>query len=99
MIKTIRRSVSALLLGLFVSASAHAANGYEEVPLPQPTNTDGKIEVMEFFWYGCPHCYAFHPLLEDWRKDLPDDVAASADLVELRTEVDPDERRYVGEDG
>ena len=33
------------------------------------------VEVVEFFWYGCPHCYAFEPVLEAWVKRLPADVA------------------------
>jgi thiol:disulfide interchange protein DsbA len=39
-----------------------------------PVDTPGKIEVIEFFWYGCPHCYALEPLLETWLKKLPPDV-------------------------
>ena len=35
----------------------------------------GKIEVIEFFWYSCPHCNAFEPRLEAWIKKLPSDVA------------------------
>ncbi|MBX3599491.1 MAG: thiol:disulfide interchange protein DsbA/DsbL [Rubrivivax sp.] len=42
------------------------------VSLPSP---EKKVEVVEFFWYGCPHCYAFEPLLESWAKRLPPDVA------------------------
>lgn len=41
-------------------------------PLPMPS--DGKIEVIEFFWYGCPHCHQFEPMLEAWAKKLPPDV-------------------------
>ena len=40
----------------------------------QPTVTNlagGKVEVAEVFWYGCPHCYAFDPYLEAWRKKKP----------------------------
>jgi thiol:disulfide interchange protein DsbA len=33
-----------------------------------------KIEVAEVFWYGCPHCYDFDPVLEEWKSDLPPDV-------------------------
>lgn len=40
-----------------------------------PVDTPGKIEVIEFFWYGCPHCYSLEPLLEDWLKKLPNDAA------------------------
>ena len=35
----------------------------------------GKIEVVEFFWYGCPHCNALEPALEAWIQRLPADVA------------------------
>ncbi|MCM5570994.1 thiol:disulfide interchange protein DsbA/DsbL [Burkholderiaceae bacterium FT117] len=41
----------------------------------QPTDVPpGKIEVIEFFWYGCPHCNSLEPLLKDWVAKLPDDV-------------------------
>ncbi|MCL2589767.1 MAG: thiol:disulfide interchange protein DsbA/DsbL [Betaproteobacteria bacterium] len=40
-----------------------------------PVNTVGKIEVLEFFHYGCPHCQAFEPLVAQWAAHLPDDVA------------------------
>ncbi|MBW7929939.1 MAG: thiol:disulfide interchange protein DsbA/DsbL [Gammaproteobacteria bacterium] len=39
------------------------------------TGTPGKIEVTEAFWYGCPHCYQFDPILQDWVKKLPADVS------------------------
>ena len=42
------------------------------VSLPSP---DKKIEVVEFFWYGCGHCYAFEPAVDAWSKRLPPDVA------------------------
>ena len=42
---------------------------------PVPSGPVGKIEVIEFFWYGCPHCLAFEPALESWVKQLPGDVA------------------------
>lgn len=39
------------------------------------TGAPGKIEVTEAFWYGCPHCYQFDPLLQEWVKKLPADVS------------------------
>ena len=39
-----------------------------------PVNSPGKIEVLEFFWYGCIHCYNLEPVLEPWVKGLPPDV-------------------------
>ena len=47
---------------------------YIALKTPQATDTPGKIEVIEFFWYRCPHCYALEPQLEDWVKRLPGDV-------------------------
>jgi thiol:disulfide interchange protein DsbA len=37
--------------------------------------TPGKIEVVEAFWYGCPHCYEFDPMLSEWARGLPGDVS------------------------
>ena len=53
-------------------------------PLPQAAG--GKIEVAEFFWYGCPHCNAFEPMLEAWSKRLPADVALRRVPVAFRDE-------------
>ncbi|MCZ7562486.1 MAG: thiol:disulfide interchange protein DsbA/DsbL [Burkholderiales bacterium] len=39
-----------------------------------PTDNAGKVEVVEFFWYGCPHCYDLEPRLERWVEKLPKDV-------------------------
>ncbi len=48
---------------------------YKEIAPPQPTDSPGKIEVIEFMWYGCPHCYHFEPALTAWLQRLPADVA------------------------
>jgi thiol:disulfide interchange protein DsbA len=43
---------------------------YELLTAAQPTGTEpGKVEVLEVFWYGCPHCYHLEPYIEAWRKD------------------------------
>ncbi|WP_131109821.1 thiol:disulfide interchange protein DsbA/DsbL [Sulfuricystis thermophila] len=42
---------------------------------PQPSDTPGKIEVLEFFSYGCPHCREMHPHVMNWAARLPGDVA------------------------
>ena len=56
--------------------SAQAQQGALVVPLspPQPVENDGKIEVLEFFAYGCIHCAHLEPKLEEWVKKLPADV-------------------------
>lgn len=48
---------------------------YSRLQMPQPTETAGKVEVIEFFWYGCPHCADFEPMLKTWAKKLPADVS------------------------
>ncbi len=61
----------------FVASSALAAQGSEEytrLPKPQPVVVPGKIEVIEYFWYGCPHCSALEPSVEAWEKQLAKDV-------------------------
>lgn len=47
---------------------------YTELKPGQPVDAQGKIEVLEFFWYGCPHCYSLQPLMEKWIPRLPADV-------------------------
>jgi thiol:disulfide interchange protein DsbA len=48
---------------------------YEVIEKPVRTADPNKIEVTEVFWYGCPHCYAFEPLINSWAEKLPSDVA------------------------
>ena len=48
---------------------------YVRLNTPAPVAAGGKIDIVEFFSYGCPHCFTFEPLLEQWAKKLPADVA------------------------
>ncbi|VAW75384.1 Periplasmic thiol:disulfide interchange protein DsbA [hydrothermal vent metagenome] len=48
---------------------------YERLASPQPTDSGDRIEVRELFWYACPHCYQVEPLVSNWLKNKPDDVA------------------------
>jgi len=67
--------ISFLILVFFSSFLVKAESvGYETLSPAQPTQNPAKIEIIEFFWYGCPHCYAFEPLLEKWKKNLPANV-------------------------
>jgi thiol:disulfide interchange protein DsbA len=79
-----RRDFSATLLvagavGLPLPALAQTwpveGTNYVRLSQPVPVSANGKIEVIEFFWYGCPHCNAFEPTLDAWQKNLPADVA------------------------
>jgi thiol:disulfide interchange protein DsbA len=67
--------VSLSLLGLGAQAeSIEAGRQYVELSSPVPISQPGKIEVVELFWYGCPHCYQFEPTLNPWVEKLPEDV-------------------------
>ena len=71
-----RRAVLAAGLSLCLTAQAQLTAGKDYVPVqpPQPTDSGGKIEVLEFFWYGCPHCNNLQPSLQAWLKRKPADV-------------------------
>lgn len=71
--------LGATLAGLLAPA-AHAqgtpveGRDYVKLSQRQPVQDPKRIEVVEFFWYGCPHCFQFEPQLEAWLKKLPPDV-------------------------
>jgi thiol:disulfide interchange protein DsbA len=58
-----------------VAANQEEVFAYHEITPPQPISSGNKIEVVEMFWYGCPHCYQFEPHINSWKKNLPADVA------------------------
>ncbi len=68
--------------GVLASSQALAQGGpiegthYVRLNQPAPVSAPaGKVEVVEFFWYGCPHCFHFEPFVESWASKLPADVA------------------------
>jgi thiol:disulfide interchange protein DsbA len=79
--KLTRRSFVSTVFGLFsaltVATSSFAQTAgkdYTPVSPAQPTEDAAKIEVLEFFSYGCPHCADFNPVLTAWAAKLPGDV-------------------------
>ncbi|MEB2644688.1 thiol:disulfide interchange protein DsbA/DsbL [Pseudomonas sp. C 49-2] len=69
--------VTASLFGMTAQAAdvpLEAGKTYVELTNPVPVSEPGKIEVVELFWYGCPHCYAFEPTINPWVEKLPKDV-------------------------
>lgn len=70
----------ALVAGLFMMQTMPALAGYDEgieylkITPPVPTENSQKVEVVEVFWYGCPHCYHFEPRLVKWLKHKPANV-------------------------
>ena len=75
---TFHRSLLSALFLFLIAASLPAQaqeQSYASVQPQQPTQVQpGKIEVLEFFWYGCPHCYSMEPHLEKWLQSKPADV-------------------------
>jgi len=72
--------LAALFMGVVATVNAQPAlyvegTHYETIASPVRTADPNKIEVTEIFWYGCPHCYAFEPLISSWEEKLPSDVA------------------------
>jgi len=65
---------AAVLAFAALGAWAQAGSPFATLDPPQPTEGNGKIEVTEFFWYGCPHCYAMEPSINAWLKTKPADV-------------------------
>jgi len=65
-----------LALGVTSSARAQftAGRDYQLINPPQPTDSGKKVEMIEFFWYGCPHCNALQPALHKWLANKPADV-------------------------
>jgi thiol:disulfide interchange protein DsbA len=93
---------------LALPAVAAAADPKSFRALPRPVATDagpGKIEVVEFFWFGCPHCFSLEPLIDKWAARLPADVEFRRQHVPFREKahqqlyftlqsMDKDEPRY-----
>jgi protein dithiol oxidoreductase (disulfide-forming) len=72
---TVRRRLATALVAAFLVPGASLAQGtYTEINPPIPVESGGKIEVAEFFWYGCIHCYNLEPRIESWLKTIPADV-------------------------
>jgi thiol:disulfide interchange protein DsbA len=62
------------LLPAVVPAQLVEGTDYRTLTPPQPTSSPGKLEVLEFFSYACPHCNKFYPLVSAWAAKLPKDV-------------------------
>ncbi|HEX6136340.1 MAG TPA: thiol:disulfide interchange protein DsbA/DsbL [Casimicrobiaceae bacterium] len=79
-VRFLGRSLLALLaLAVLAGGSAAAplveGKNYARITNPQPVESGKKIEVIEFFSYGCPHCAELEPYLDTWLAKLPPDVA------------------------
>lgn len=62
------------LLACSPSSAFDEGTHYERLAQAQPTSSGDKIEVVEVFWYGCPHCYSLEPAVHQWLKTKPENV-------------------------
>jgi thiol:disulfide interchange protein DsbA len=96
------QSVAATLLASSGLASVvHAQGGpvagtdFYKLDKPAPVDAPaGKIELIEFFWYSCPHCNSFEPTFEAWTKRAPKDVVIRRMPVAFRPDFEPQQRLY-----
>lgn len=76
--KNLLKTTCLLFAGLFLvtaqAAGFEEGKEYERLSSAQPTSTPDRIEVVELFWYGCPHCYRLEPHIEEWLESKPADV-------------------------
>jgi protein dithiol oxidoreductase (disulfide-forming) len=78
-------------------AQALFKSGKDYLPLERPAPTEagtGKIELIEFFWYSCPHCNAFEPTFAQWIKTAPKDVVVRRVPVAFRDDFAPQQRLF-----
>ena len=89
------RLLSGLVLGLAALAMtpAHAAP-YDTLDPVQPSDSPGKTEILEFFFYTCPHCNTIEPLIETWRKTLPDNVVFKSVPVAFNASMQDMQKLY-----
>ncbi|HDR9202800.1 TPA: thiol:disulfide interchange protein DsbA/DsbL [Burkholderia vietnamiensis] len=98
-----KKLLSTLLLSVgLVAGFAHATpaapvsgKDFEVMKSPQPVSAPaGKVEVIEFFWYGCPHCYEFEPTLEAWVKKQGANIDFKRVPVAFRDDFVPHSKLY-----
>ncbi len=105
MLNPFRRLLLIVLACALPLAVAHAADpatpppfeegkDYVRLSTPVPTDTPDKIEVVEMFWYGCPHCFDLEPSVREWLKHKPDNVVFVRIPVAFGANWEPGARAY-----
>ncbi len=94
LIISLSASLSFGLLAISPAAFAGGGPGYTVLTDPQSTDTGKKVEVIEFFAYGCPHCFGFDPALAAWVKKQGDQIVFKRVPVNFRPEWVLHERMY-----
>lgn len=101
----LKQLIAACSFGLMaVSAAASPAApvsgvDYRTLDKAQTTDAGKKVEVLEFFWYACPHCYALEPSLMDWVKKQGDAIVFKRVPVAFRDSFIPQQKLYYALEG
>ena len=84
-----------LTLPAYAQSDKPSGKGYVELKQAAPVDApSGKIEVIEFFSYVCPHCMHFEPIFDNWRKNAPKDVMAHQVHVGFQKSFEPLQRLF-----
>jgi thiol:disulfide interchange protein DsbA len=99
-----RRLFSTAMMGVTAGLGQSAVwaqqafrSGKDYITLDRPVASEsgsGKIEVLEFFWYSCPHCNTFEPAFEQWAKKAASDIVVRRIPVAFRDDFVPQQRLY-----
>jgi thiol:disulfide interchange protein DsbA len=95
-----QRVLAAVAFGLVAAAagaspaSPVAGTDYKVLDQPQQTDSGKKVEVTEFFWYACPHCYAFEPDLVKWIAAQGDKIVFKRVPIAFRDTFIPQQKLY-----
>jgi len=98
----VKRVLSVLMISMMgamplaqAASAPVAGKDYEVLQAPQKVRAPaGKVNVTEFFWYGCPHCAQFEPVLEAWAKQAGNKVELTRVPVAMNSELTPHSRMY-----
>ena len=89
-------AAAALTASTFFSpvSQAQGSQAYVAINPPLPSDTPGKVEVLEFFAYTCPHCAAMEPMVETWAKTAPSDVVLKQVPIAFNAGMKPLQQVY-----
>ena len=90
-------TASALTLQDAFAQGGKFEEGVDYITLDKRVPADvgaGKIEIIEFFWYSCPHCNAFEPRFASWIKSAPKDLVVKRAPVRFREDLEAQQRMY-----
>lgn len=90
----LKRALATISATLMMATVACAADDYQLTGKPSTQRDDGKIEVVEFFWYGCPHCFSFEPYLAEWEESLAEDVVIRREAPDLNSSWKPHSQAF-----